>query len=183
MKAIDLHKFLKCDADTGKLFWLPRTPAMFTNSTRRPKQACSRWNTIYAGKEAMTASDQDGYRLGKINNVSYRAHRVVWAITNGDWPADQIDHINGDTSDNRPINLRSVKQPENGKNQKRSSSNKSGVTGVHWLSQSRMFRAAIKVNGKTKHLGLFPSIEEAAASRKSAEAKFGFHQNHGRGDA
>ena len=41
------------------------------------------------------------------------AHRAAWAIHFGEWPKGEIDHINGDASDNRIINLRVVNRTEN----------------------------------------------------------------------
>lgn len=47
------------------------------------------------------------------------AHRIAFAIMKGHWPKGEIDHINGNRSDNRWINLRDVSQSENGINRKR----------------------------------------------------------------
>lgn len=97
---------------------------------------------------------------------------------NGYWPELQIDHINGDVTDNRISNLREVSASVNGQNCKRRHDNTTGVTGVSRTKNS--FRAEICVAGKRHRLGQFRSIEQAIAARKLAEREMGFHENHGR---
>ena len=43
-------------------------------------------------------------------------HHAVWAVCNGRFPEQQIDHINGNKQDNRIENLREVSQSENNMN-------------------------------------------------------------------
>jgi hypothetical protein len=152
------------DPETGLLTWRPRGQPY--------------WDARYAGKEALTGM-VDGYKRGKVNEVCVRAHRVIWAYVHGYWP-ENVDHINGVRTDNRLENLREVTVRENAQNMKRYANNKSGHTGVIWMKQNGQWRATIKVLGRNKHLGFFASIDEAIAARKSAEARLGFHQNHGR---
>ncbi len=77
-----------------------------------------------------------GYRrwavkiAGKTSIVS----RIIWELFNGKIPEGmQIDHINGDSTDNRISNLRCVTSKTNSHNQKKRSTNTSGVTGVDLL--------------------------------------------------
>lgn len=114
--------------------------------------------------------------LGK----AYKAHRLAWLYMTGDWPKDQIDHINGDPTDNRWSNLREVDNMENTRNVGIPKNNTSGVMGVWWHKQNKKWCAEIKVNYKKISLGLYKTIEEAAAARKEAERHYGFHENHGR---
>jgi hypothetical protein len=169
-----LHVLLRYDAETGKLFWRPRTPEMFNNA-----KYARQWNTRLAGREAFAPLNAHGYACGKIFGTTYLAHRVIWAMETGAWPEAQIDHINGIRNDNRFANLREVTNAQNAQNQRLRSDNTSGVAGVYWDAAQAEWRARIKVNGKERHLGRFKSIDLAAAARKAAEEKYGFHRNHG----
>jgi hypothetical protein len=159
-----VRQLLDYEPDTGLLRWKPRG---------QPQ-----WDATYAGKEALTGR-VDGYKRGKLLEVSVRAHRVVWAWVYGYWPLN-IDHINGDRTDNRLANLREVTVRQNAQNMKRYENNKSGYTGVIWMKRAERWRATIKILGRNKHLGSFRNIEDAIAARKQAEEALGFHPNHGR---
>lgn len=122
-----------------------------------------------------------GYRLIGINGVLYQAHRVAFAYHKGRWPTDQIDHINGIRDDNRIENLREVGHLENHRNKKMPTTNTSGLCGVMWIRDRCKWRADIFFSKrKPVYLGTFDNLLDAAAARKSAELKFGFHENHGR---
>jgi len=103
---------------------------------------------------------------------------LIWAMVNGEWPDGEIDHINGDRSDNRISNLRVVTHRENAMNRSRRSDNASGVTGVHKCGSK--WRATIKTSDGYKCLGLHSTIEDAARVRYLAERAHGYHANHGR---
>ena len=174
----DLHKLLICDAEVGRLHWLERTPDMFLDGFQTAEHRMSAWNSKYAYKEALCSTSTCGYRVGAIWGRQYKAHRVIWAMARGYWP-NQIDHINHNRSDNRIVNLRSVTQQENGRNQSLASDNTSGRVGVRWFKAAKKWRAQIVVDGEGKWLGDFDDIKEAISARKEAEKKYGFHNNHG----
>lgn len=173
-----LRALLSCDPVNGTLTWRHR-PLEYFAEAKNPERACASWNTRFAGKEALT-SDVKGYRHGSIFGSLYYAHRVIYAMATGEWPPDQIDHINGDPVDNRIQNLRAATQMENGRNQPMPCTNTSGVVGVHWHKAGGKWQASIRVGGKNIHLGMFDRIENAAQARKFAEIEYGFHENHGR---
>ena len=110
----------------------------------------------------------------------YQGHRLAWLWMTGEWPKGQIDHINGDGYDNRWKNLRDVCQSANMRNQKLSKRNKSGIVGVCKNKRKDKWQVSIKVDGKDKFLGYFDDFFEACCARKSAENKYGYHENHGR---
>ena len=161
-----LRKRLRYEPETGKLFWL--------DCDDMPNS----WRRQFSGKEAFTCVC-GGYRTGGIKYSGFRAHRVAWAIHYGEWPSNQIDHINGVRIDNRIKNLRMVTSQENMRNIKMFNTNTSGVTGVSWAKSKSKWLAMISVDGKNKHLGLFNNLEEAAAARAEASARYGFTKRHG----
>ncbi|HEV8035974.1 HNH endonuclease signature motif containing protein [Yoonia sp.] len=169
-----LRQLLRYEPQTGKLFWKPRNRVWFDDL-----RAFRVWNTRYAGKEAFTSKSQ-GYFQTNMRGCVLRAHQVIWSIVNGAKPTGEIDHINGIRLDNRLHNLRDVSRAENTRNKKIVTNNTSGVTGVGWMRSHKKWRATINHKGRTKHLGLFDSFEDAVAVRLAAEVEYGFHPNHGR---
>jgi hypothetical protein len=112
-----------------------------------------------------------GYIYVAVSGHSLQAHRVVWAREHGEWPALQIDHINGVRTDNRPQNLRLATGMQNMHNSGVTAKSKSGIKGVHWCKDKRKWGAWICVNKKRIGLGRFDRIEDAAAAYASAATK------------
>ncbi len=119
------------------------------------------------------------YIVISICGVKIPAHRIAWVLYYGEWPDDQIDHINGNGLDNSKENLRSVNNQENQRNSKISSNNTSGFNGVSWSTRDRVWKSQIKVNYDVIHLGTFIDFTEAVWSRMKANTKYGFHERHG----
>jgi len=176
--ADELHDFLLLDAKTGILRWKFRPISMFSGSGWMQERAWKTWNARFADS-AMTVGPMGYVRLS-INGRALKAHRVVWAMIYGKWPDGVIDHINGDTSDNRPENLRDVSHAENCRNQKQRSTNKTGRTGVSINARVGNFEAHITADGKHIHLGYFEDFRNAVTAREQAEKNYGFHPNHAR---
>jgi hypothetical protein len=93
-------------------------------------------------------------------------------MTHGVWPAAEIDHVNGVSSDNRLVNLREATAAENRCNRGATVNNRTGFKGVSWHKRCRKYQARIKVRGKDTYLGLFTSPEEAHAAYQSAVYDF-----------
>lgn len=163
----ELRRRLRYEPENGRLFW-NKCPSM-----------SRRWNSRWAGKEALTTTSSEGYRQGRLNYILVYAHRVAWALYYGVWPSGHIDHINHVRDDNRIENLRTVTRRENQRNLKISSTNKSGVNGVSWEPRRKKWVARINTEGKGYFLGYFDTIEDATSARLTANRKFGFHPNHG----
>lgn len=117
-----------------------------------------------------------GYRRGIFMGRSRSEHRLVWLLTHGSEPAGEIDHINGDRSDNRPENLRAATRAENCQNRGVRCDSISGVTGVHQRKESGKWRACVTRNGKTVRLGGFDTKEQAIAAREAL--KRDLHEFH-----
>ena len=112
-----------------------------------------------------------------VNGKDYLAHRLIWLLVHKVWPKNQIDHIDGNSLNNRIENLRDVTNAENQKNLKKPKNNTSGHVGVR--RHRGKWQAQIKVSGRYIHLGYFTNLDEAVAVRKAAEIKYEFHANHG----
>lgn len=159
-----LRKLLRYDPETGKMFWLPRTPDMFSGNDWESERSCKSWNSKNSEKVAFRVARKDGYLQGKIARVSYLSHRVAWAIDRGAWPDSDIDHINGDRSDNRIVNLREATDTENGRNRGKNKNNRSGYKGVSKFKNEKRWGARICENGNKHYLGSFHTPEAAYAA-------------------
>lgn len=148
--------------------------------TWKPRQGMNFWNAQRAGLEAGSRKSGRYVRINIGGNV-FLAHRLAWLFITGSYPSQEIDHINGNKFDNRACNLRDVPHAANKRNLPRNSANTSGVTGVYRIKTSGRWYAQIRTkDGINKHIGNFNTLEEAAAARKEAEKRYGFHPNHGR---
>lgn len=135
--------------------------------------------TRYPINVPLKSKGKNGYFRISIQRKRYYNHRIAWLLMTGKWPKS-IDHINGNKTDNRWVNLREVTQEQNTKNQKISKRNKSGFVGVYWCKVMGKWAADIRANGKSKYLGCYTNKLDAYRARKIAEKKYGFHVNHGR---
>jgi citrate synthase len=115
--------------------------------------------------------DKDGYVIIKINKKNMKAHRLAWLYVHGEFPEEQIDHINRDRSDNRIENLRCVSAQENSYN-KSKYSNSGYCVGVTWSGTSNKWHSRISVDKKEIHLGYFELYSDALNARKNAEALY-----------
>lgn len=103
-----------------------------------------------------------GYWGMKIDKRPHLAHRLAILWMTGDWPTEDVDHINGDRTDNRWKNLREVSRKVNLQNQRRArSDNAKGVLGVYQIKETGKWRARIQVDGRSVHIGCFDTSEEA----------------------
>lgn len=117
--------------------------------------------------------DRKGYIRIRVGSKKYAAHRLAWIAAKGSDPGEyQIDHINGVKSDNRIENLRLATNTENQRNKGRYACKKSGSKGVYWNKSNSSFHAAIRVDGRLKHLGYFATADEARKAYAIAAERF-----------
>jgi hypothetical protein len=160
----ELKEVLHYDADTGIFTWITKRQGVTLG---------------IAGCVTYTGKSKKNYIHIGVHQKRYKAHRLAFLYMTGSLPKYQVDHINGNGTDNRFVNLRLVDNLENSRNTKKRDDNTSGISGVNWHKQTKKWRARINVKGKSIHLGLYDKIESAIAARKQAIVDYGFHENHG----
>lgn len=115
-----------------------------------------------------------------VDRKSYQAHHLVWLYVHGRFPAEQIDHIDGDKTNNLISNLREACQKQNSMNLPISARNTSGVKGVSFCNGPGKWCAAIKSGGKLLYRKFFETMEEAESEiRIARERLHGEFCNHG----
>ena len=118
-----------------------------------------------------------GYRQGRINSKLYLEHRLIWLLHYGEWP-NEIDHINGDKSDNRIENLRDLTHKQNMLNQG-SRKGTSKHRGIFWSKDHSKWRVKFCIDGIYHHIGLFETEELAleASNRFIRTVKYSKENN------
>lgn len=136
-----LREVLSYDATTGLFQW-----------EKPPK--------VHPGLKAYVAGGiSSGYVAIKIDGRKHKAHRLAWLYVHGEWPAGDIDHINGCPLDNRLINLRIATNPQNQANRRRDRG-KTTPKGVRKIKSGR-YQARITVGKQQMVLGTFDTAEKA----------------------
>lgn len=176
----DVIKLIRYEPESGKLYWLPRGVEWFKEGKAGRQWPCNVWNGKFAGKEAFTAVTAKGYKQGNILSYHCEAHRLIWAIQTGEWPTLSIDHQNGDTTDNRWVNLRHVSHKENMRNMKTPAHNTSGHIGVSFCRTHNKWVAKIQLEKGRDKVRYCATKEEAIKKHAELVAKYNFHHNHGR---
>lgn len=112
-------------------------------------------------KDSVTGGEYRKYTLCQDGKkIHIQTHRLV-AKTFISNPTNlpQVDHINGNKLDNTVSNLRWASVSDNARNRAKQANNTSGFKGVSVHKDK--FQAHIRIDGKSKHLGLFATKEEA----------------------
>ena len=151
-----LRERLDYDRETGHLTW---------------KLSLS--NRARVGSFAGCVDKKQGGRvLVRVDDCLYLAHRLAWLHVTGNWPDGEIDHINGNPSDNRFCNLRDVATFVNAQNKKRVRvDSQTGLMGVSHDKRRGTWSSRIKVHEKKVWLGRFESPEDAHAAYLAAKRR------------
>lgn len=121
-------------------------------------------NTRFKIGEVAGSINSKGYLVIKIQGANYKAHRLAWLFSYGDWPTGDLDHINGVKTDNRIDNLRLASSAENNSNVTARANNKSGYKGVVFHAHTGKWMASCGHNKKRHYLGLFDTPHAASAA-------------------
>ncbi len=108
--------------------------------------------------------DDYGYPVTRINRQNLRLSRMLLSPTDNEY----VDHINGDTRDNRRHNLRIALCVDNQRNMRIPKHNTTGFKGVSFVTEKKCYKAQISINDKTKHIGYFDNPEDAARAYDTA---------------
>lgn len=120
------------------------------------------------------------YIIVKVDNVPHLAHRLAWFYVNGEFPATDLDHRDGNKRNNQIENLRLTDRAQNTWNRGKQIRNISGYRGVYWNKADKCWRAKTVVRGKSYLVGSFKCRHEAGAAcdafRKQMHGDFYFDE-------
>jgi hypothetical protein len=159
-----LRECFDYNPDTGILTWRDRPDSHFETPSK-----AKRHRSLCVGKPVGT-KNADGYLVVRMSHNGqhrlYRCHRIAYAILHGDTDL-LVDHINGNRTDNRACNLRSVTQRQNVANM--TAVKRRGLQGAFWDKSRGKWLAQIKRNYKSINLGRFDTEAEAHAAYCAAK--------------
>ena len=148
----ELKEVLEYNPDTGLFVWLK------ANSNR-----------IKIGSIAGCKHSKDGYIsiMIRVNKILYKAHRLAHLYMTGNFPENNIDHINHIPYDNRWSNLRPATQSQNIANSEIHKDNATGYKGISYDKRRNKYRAEICHNGKRITLGCHNTPIQASLAYKN----------------
>lgn len=112
--------------------------------------------------------ENTGYIRVRIGGKNYQAHRIAWFLFYKSEPTGIIDHIDGDKTNNKILNLRDSTRSQNLQNQKKSQKGSdSGILGVS--KYENKWIARIDLNGVQYRLGIFETKEAAGEAYLKAK--------------
>lgn len=111
----------------------------------------------------VTGTLSHGYVRIWIDGKQVSAHRLAWLWMTGHWPTQDIDHVDGNRSNNAWWNLRQVDRSTNLENIRAPKSNNrsTGLLGAYRSPSPGRFVSRIKVRGVNRNLGSFATAIEA----------------------
>lgn len=145
----DIARLFRADLDAGRLFWAvaPRTHPRLLGTE--------------AGSARASHSGKSYWHI-KIGGVPFKRSHLIFCLVHGHFPSPCCDHIDGDSLNDRPGNLREATPTQNAWNHKRRARRIALPMGVRVTGSGR-FQARITQNGQQIHLGVYDTPEEARA--------------------
>ena len=138
----------------GNLYW-------------KQRQALS----IKIGSLAGTVKRHDPYKRVQVLKKNLLQHRVIFFMHHGYLP-ELVDHIDGNSFNNRIENLREATYSQNSINKKLVSNNKSGYKNVSWDKRYKKWTVFLRINKKNIRFGLFDDVELAGLVAEEARHKY-----------
>lgn len=148
-KQVNLQKIfdvLSYNPDSGEFIWVKPT------------------NSKLVGKPAGYIDKSTGYVRIYVDGQKHYAHRLAIAFLTGALPTSQVDHKDGNRSNNKAKNLRSATCAENQHNRK--------AVGAYLHKQSGKWVSQIRVNYDQIYLGIFNTRDEARNAYLNAKKKY-----------
>jgi len=149
-----IYEYISYNSITGELTWLKR-----------------RSNRCKAGMLIGAIKSDDGRRQFELFGYHLYAYRAAWFLYYGEWPTNEIDHINGDVDDNRICNMREVGRRINMTNCKIHRSGK--VPGYTFDKDRKLFSASIQINKKRISLGRYKKRSDAILAYNKKREEIG----------
>lgn len=148
-----LRKTINYNKETGEFHW----------------KTSLKNNQIKIGSMAGTIR-RDGRTQIQFDGKLYLAYRLAWLLTYEKWPDFEIDHIDGDPSNNRIDNLRDVNRSENSQNRREPNKNKiNKILGVYKQKHDKKWHTRIFFLNKSLYVGRFDTAEEASEAYLKAK--------------
>lgn len=134
---------------------------------------------VEKGSLAGSMNHHFGYVNIFVDDKGYKAHRLAFMYMTGEWPPEEVDHLDGDRSNNAWENLKLCSRSENARNMAKRKDNTSGHVGIGFHKKRNQWRARIM----GEHLGWFPTMEEAIKARQEHPSNILFSERHGKGSS
>jgi hypothetical protein len=123
--------------------------------------------------DVITKLRPDGYCRVSVFGERLLAHHLAWFYVNGVWPETDIDHVDGNPSNNVFLNLRMIERNENLQNIRKVRKNSiTGVNNVSWNSARKKFVVQLSHMGENKFGGHFDTIDDAIGALKQLKSEW-----------